>query len=266
MLCWRIDREKQMNGRKLPTMPHPPVALVTGASRGIGRAISMRLAEEGFHVVVNYRQSEKEAKELCAWISEHDYPEALPVRADVSNLDEVKCLFSEMKQHFGSLSVLVNNAGGHKPALFLLSREEDWWGVIDNNLRSVVNCCRLALPFMISQRYGVIINITSVSGIRGVPGETAYSASKAAITGFSKSLLREVSQYGISINCVAPGLIDTDMVRDLGENLIQKRLEGIQKNRLGDPQEVAEMVALLASGKVGYMLGQEIVIDGGVKL
>lgn len=244
----------------------PTIALVTGSSRGIGRAISARLAAEGFHVIINYRNSEDDAKSLCKWIESKGYPEALPVQADVSNLEEVKRLFMEIKMRFGSLSVLVNNAGMTSDNLFMLTKDKNWWSVLESNLKPVVNCCRMALPFMISQHSGQIINITSISGLHGSPGQTAYSASKAAIAGFSRSLAREVSQFGICINCVAPGLFDTDMARSHGEQVIQKHIARSQSKRLGKPEEVAELVTMLATGKVGYLLGQEIIIDGGLSM
>ncbi len=242
------------------------VALVTGGSRGIGRAISLRLAEAGFIVIINYRQNRDTANHLCQIITDKGYPNAIPIQADVSNLVEVKRLFTEIKQKFGTLSVLVNNAGVLGDKLFLLSNDNDWWDTVKVNLGSVTNCCRLALPLMIAERSGIIINITSISGQRGAPGQTAYSASKAAIVGFSKSLAREIGRYNISVNCVSPGLIDTDMLHDLGENIIKERMAGLQIQRLGQPEEVAELVALLASGKIGYMFGQVIAIDGGATM
>jgi len=245
---------------------NPLIALVTGASRGIGRAIAFRLAAEGFHVIINYRKSEDDAKSLCKWIESKGYPEAWPIQADVSNLEEVKRLFFEIKMRFGSLTVLVNNAGMTSDNLFLLTKDENWWSVLESNLKPVINCCRMALPFMISQNSGQIINITSISGLHGSPGQTAYSASKAAIAGFSRSLAREVSRYGICINCVAPGLFDTDMVKSHGEQVIQRHITRSQIKRLGKPEEVAELVTMLASGKVGFLFGQEIIIDGGLSM
>jgi NAD(P)-dependent dehydrogenase (short-subunit alcohol dehydrogenase family) len=246
--------------------PNQNVALVTGGSRGIGRAISLRLAEAGFTVIVNYLNNEVAANQLCQEIVDRRFPPAFPMQADVSQLLEVKRLFTEIKQQFGGLSVLVNNAGIIGDGLFLMTRDQDWWEVFKNNVGSVVNCCRLALPLMIAKRSGTIINLTSISGQRGAAGQTAYSASKAAIVGFSKSLAREVSPYGISINCVSPGLIETEMIHSLKPEVIQQRIANNPVQRLGQPEEVAEVVALLASGRSQYLFGQVISIDGGATM
>ncbi len=242
------------------------IALVTGGSRGIGRAISLRLAEDGFIVLVNYLKSRDAANQLCQVIADRGLPEAVSLQADVSKLSDVKQLFVDIKRRYDRLSVLVNNAGIIGDRLFLFTSDDTWWQILRTNLGGVVNCCRLALPLMIAQQSGIIINLTSISGQRGTPGQTAYSASKAAIVGFSKSLAREVSRSGISINCVSPGLIDTDMLRSLEKDVISERIASIPVQRLGRPEEVAELVATLASGRVGYLFGQEIGIDGGATM
>ncbi len=242
------------------------IVLVTGGSRGIGRATSFRLAEEGYTVIVNFVKSQEDAEAVCLEIARRGLPEAVAIRADVSNLAETKDLFVTIKRRFGCLSVLVNNAGVVGDELFLLSKDERWWSNFHTNFASVVNCCRLALPLMIQQRGGAIVNMSSVSGIHGSPGQTAYSSAKAAIVGFSKSLAKEVAHSRISVNCIAPGLIDTEMIRGLGDEVVRKRVATNPMHRLGTPEEVAEVVALLVSGKVGYLFGQVLVIDGGASM
>jgi 3-oxoacyl-[acyl-carrier protein] reductase len=239
------------------------VALVTGASRGLGRAIASRLAEDGFTVVVNYLHSEEEAKGLCEQINACESPQAWPVQADVSQLDSARAMFAAIHKKFGRLDVLVNNAGIKSDRLLLLANDQEWWKVVQTNLGSVVNCSRLALPRMLAHRRGIIINITSISGIRGVAGQTSYSASKAAIVGFSKALSREVASRGVAINCVAPGLIDTDLIQDMSVGIVEQYVAMNPMNRLGKVNEVAALVALLASGQATYMTGQVIGIDGG---
>ncbi len=215
---------------------------------------------------MNYLKSRDAANQLCQVIADRGLPEAVSLQADVSKLSDVKQLFVDIKRRYDRLSVLVNNAGIIGDRLFLFTSDDTWWQILRTNLGGVVNCCRLALPLMIAQQSGIIINLTSISGQRGTPGQTAYSASKAAIVGFSKSLAREVSRSGISINCVSPGLIDTDMLRSLEKDVISERIASIPVQRLGRPEEVAELVATLASGRVGYLFGQEIGIDGGATM
>ena len=239
------------------------MALVTGASRGLGKAIASRLAEDGFTVVVNYLSSETSAKELCEQIDARGLSKAWPIRADVANLESARAMFSAIYESFGSIDVLINNAGIKSDRLLLLATDQEWWRVVHTNLGSVVNCSRLALPKMLSQRSGIIINMTSISGMRGVAGQTSYSASKAAIVGFSKALAREVASRGIVVNCIAPGLIETDLIQDMPAGIVEGYVAANPMKRLGRADEVAALVTLLASGEARYMTGQVIGIDGG---
>jgi NAD(P)-dependent dehydrogenase (short-subunit alcohol dehydrogenase family) len=241
------------------------VALVTGGSRGIGRATCLRLAEEGFAVAINYRTDERAAAEVGEVIERSGRP-AVTIRADVGNPNEVAAMFRRLDEQFGRIDVLVNNAGIRNDRLFLMAAPEAWWQVVQTNLGSVVNCCRAALARMISQGRGTIINVTSISGQRGTPGQTAYSASKAAIVGFSKALAREVGRYGITINCVSPGLIDTEMVSNMKPDVVRRHVESLPVSRTGRPEEVAEVIGFLAVRGPGYLFGQVITIDGGATM
>jgi 3-oxoacyl-[acyl-carrier protein] reductase len=240
------------------------VALVTGASRGLGRAIASRLADDGFTVIVNYLNSEASAKELCEQIDARGPSRAWPIRADVADLESARTMFSTIYESFGRLDVLINNAGIKFDRLLLLTPDQEWWRVVNTNLGAVVNCSRLALPKMLAQRSGIIINMASISGMRGVAGQTSYSASKAAIIGFSKALAREVASRGIVVNCIAPGLIETDLIRDMPTGIVDGYVAANPMKRLGRANEVAALVALLASGEARYMTGQVIGIDGGM--
>jgi 3-oxoacyl-[acyl-carrier protein] reductase len=242
------------------------VALVTGGSRGIGKAISLRLARDGFVVVVNYLKNEAAASSVREMILREGCPEAMLLQADVTKVDDAKQLLRIIEKKYGGLSVLVNNAGAVGGRLFLLSKNDDWWSEFHMNIAGTVNCTRFAAPIMIAQHSGVMINLTSISGLHGAPGQTAYSASKAAIIGFSKAIARELARYGISVNCVAPGFIDTDMIRSLPQELIQKRTEILPLGRIGTPDEVAELVSFLAGGRAQYIFGQVLAIDGGATM
>ena len=242
------------------------VALVTGGTRGIGKAITLRLAQSGYDVIFTYRDSEKAAQELYQEITAQ-YPEQTPlaVQCDMSEHVAVNALFKQMKSQYGRIDVVVNNAGirGHvKP--FMFTSDEDWWAVLKNNVSGVMNTCRLAIPVMINQKRGTIINITSLVSQSGNPGQSAYAASKAAIVNFSKSLTKEVGRFGININCVSPGLITTDMTRDVNEHYYAQRLEKSPYKRAGTTDEVANLVTYLASDASSYIIGQEITIDGGI--
>ena len=241
------------------------VALVTGASRGIGRAIALKLAEDGFAIVVNYASSSEEAEAVVAQI-EAGGGRALAVPADVSDPDAVAAMFETVTAELGPVSVLVNNAGVTDDGLLLRMNADQWDDVISTNLRSVFLCTKAALRGMLRARSGRIINISSVSGISGNPGQSNYAASKAGIIGFTKSVAKEVGSRGITVNAIAPGFIQTDMTEALGDDVTDAASEQIALGRLGLPEEVASVVGYLAGNGASYITGQTIVVDGGLAL
>lgn len=240
------------------------VAVVTGASRGIGRAIAETLAAHGASVVVNYHSSAAAAEEVVASITGAG-GKATAIRADVSSFDEADALFKQALETYGQIDILVNNAGTTRDTLLLSMKEDQWDDVIDTNLKSVFNCCKaVTRPMVRRKQGGRIINISSVSGIVGQPGQTNYAASKAGIIGFSKSLAKELGSRQVTVNVVAPGFVLTDLTADLSEDLVQQTLEFIPLGRWGELQEVADLVTFLASDKAGYITGEVIRVDGGI--
>lgn len=239
------------------------VALVTGGGRGLGGAIAMELAASGFDIALNYHRSEQNAVELSQRIAERHGSRVSLHQADIRDYSEVKRMVGAETSNGGSIDVLVNNAGIRRDQLFAFQDTESFWEVMFANLGGTINCCRAVLPAMLQRRNGIIVNISSISGRRGVAGQTAYGASKAAIEGFTRSLSKEVGPHGISVVAVAPGLLETDMARDLPERVIQSYISGSPARRLGRADEVAKMVACLALGMAGLSQGQTIVLDGG---
>lgn len=241
------------------------VALVTGGSRGIGKSIIWHLAQAGFDIIFTYKSNEELAESIRKEVEDNSSVKALAVKCDMSDEQAVTALFKQIKSFNRRLDVVVNNAGilgESKP--FLFTSNDEWWKVVHTNVSSVINTCRKAVPIMVSQKKGVIINITSVSGQKGNPGQSAYSASKAAIVSFSKALTKEVGRSGITINCVSPGLIETDMTKDISPEYFSKRIAASPLARMGKTEEVANLVTYLASDAPSYMLGQEFTIDGGI--
>lgn len=237
------------------------VAIVTGASRGIGRAIALQLAEIGAKVVVNYASSSGAADELVAQI-EGIGGEAISVQADVSKADEMDALFTTVMAKWSKVDILVNNAGITRDTLLLRMKPEDWQAVIDTNLTGVFLATRLASKIMLKQKSGRIINIASVAGQMGNPGQANYSAAKAGVIGFTKTVAKELASRGITVNAVAPGFIATDMTNDLKAEGI---LQYIPLGRYGQPEEVAGMVRFLASDSAAaYITGQTFNVDGGM--
>lgn len=237
------------------------VAIVTGASRGIGRAISLQLAQVGAKVIVNYASSSGAADELVAQIASSG-GEALAIRADVSKADQIDALFGTTIDKWGRVDILVNNAGIARDTLLLRMKPEDWQAVIDTNLTGVFLCTRVASKIMLKQKSGRIINIASVAGQIGNPGQANYSAAKAGVIGFTKAVAKELASRGITVNAVAPGFIATDMTTDLKSEGI---LQFIPLGRYGQPEEIAGMVRFLAADPAAaYITGQTFNVDGGM--
>ncbi|MBQ7044612.1 MAG: 3-oxoacyl-ACP reductase FabG [Clostridia bacterium] len=236
--------------------------IITGSARGIGAATAALFADMGYNVVINYNTSEAEARSLCEKITANG-GKAIAVQADVSGISEAKHLFNEAKKAFGTVDVLVNNAGIAQQKLFTDITEADYDRMFDCNVKSVFNCCQCALPDMIHNKYGRIINVSSMWGVVGASCEVHYSASKAAVIGMTKALAREVAPSGITVNCIAPGVIDTPMNKGFDEETIAALKEETPVGRLGTPEDIARAIAFLADKKSGFITGQTLGIDGG---
>ena len=237
------------------------VAIVTGASRGIGRATAIALAASGVKVVVNYAQSSRAAEEVVTEI-EKNGGNAIALKADVSKTEEVDSLIEQTLKTFGRIDILVNNAGITRDTLLLRMKLEDWQAVIDLNLTGVFLCTKAVSKVMLKQKSGRVINITSVAGLMGNPGQANYSAAKAGVIGFSKTVAKELAVRGITVNAIAPGFIATDITNDLKADEI---LKYIPLARYGQPEEVAGMIRFLATDPAAaYITGQVFNVDGGM--
>ncbi|HHP5398329.1 TPA: 3-oxoacyl-[acyl-carrier-protein] reductase [Staphylococcus aureus] len=238
-------------------------ALVTGASRGIGRSIALQLAEEGFNVAVNYAGSKEKAEAVVEEIKAKGV-DSFAIQANVADADEVKAMIKEVVSQFGSLDVLVNNAGITRDNLLMRMKEQEWDDVIDTNLKGVFNCIQKATPQMLRQCSGAIINLSSVVGAVGNPGQANYVATKAGVIGLTKSAARELASRGITVNAVAPGFIVSDMTDALSDELKEQMLTQIPLARFGQDIDIANTVAFLASDKAKYITGQTIHVNGGM--
>ena len=238
-------------------------ALVTGASRGIGRSIALQLAEEGFNVAVNYAGSKEKAEAVVEEIKAKGV-DSFAIQANVADADEVKAMIKEVVSQFGSLDVLVNNAGITRDNLLMRMKEQEWDDVIDTNLKGVFNCIQKATPQMLRQRSGAIINLSSVVGAVGNPGQANYVATKAGVIGLTKSAARELASRGITVNAVAPGFIVSDMTDALSDELKEQMLTQIPLARFGQDTDIANTVAFLASDKAKYITGQTLSVNGGM--
>lgn len=239
------------------------VALITGASRGIGRAIAIELARLGAKVAVNYVSSAEAANEVVKLIEDRG-GSAIAIAGDVSEVESVDGIIEIITQKWGTLDILVNNAGINKDGLLIRMKEEDWDRVMDINLKGVFNCTKRASRLMMKKRRGKIINISSVTGISGNVGQANYAAAKAGVIGFSKSVARELAPRNIQVNVVAPGFIHTDMTSVLSDEVKKDILSRIPLGRYGDPEDIAHLVAFLASDYSSYITGQVINVDGGM--
>jgi 3-oxoacyl-[acyl-carrier protein] reductase len=241
------------------------VAVITGASRGIGRAIARELAMRGAAVVINYNKSPEAAEQLAAEIKAAGGRAAV-FQANVAEFDQAQALIRFAIDTYGDLHILVNNAGITKDTLIMMMSEDDWDAVIDTNLKSTFNCSKPAIKHMMRKRNGRIINISSVSGQMGNGGQTNYSASKAGQIGFTKALAREVAARNVTVNAVAPGFVDTEILNAMTPEMLEMALKYIPLGRKGQPEEIAYAVAFLASDQAAYITGQVLGVDGGMAM
>lgn len=239
------------------------VAFITGGTRGIGRQIAITLAQNGYDIVINYRTENEDLKQTIAEIEKSNV-EYLAVKGDVSDFESTETMTKEIIEKFGKIDVLVNNAGITKDMLLMRMKQEDFQNVIDVNLVGTFNVTKNVIPYMMKQRSGRIINLSSVVGISGNAGQTNYSASKAGIIGFTKSLAKEVGSRNILVNAVAPGFIETSMTEVLKDSVKEEISKNIPLKRMGTVEDVANVVKFLASEDSSYITGQVINIDGGM--
>jgi 3-oxoacyl-[acyl-carrier protein] reductase len=241
------------------------VAIVTGGTRGIGRATVYRLAEEGVHLAISYRSDDDAAEETAEKLRS-DSVECELFKGDVAAPEAVEALFRGVSEVFGRVDILVNNAGITRDNLLMRMKEEEFDEVLRTNLKGTYLCTRAALRPMVRARWGRIVNVSSVVGLVGNAGQANYAASKAGIIGFTKSVAREVAQRGITVNAVAPGYVETELTGSLPENVKEQIRSQVPAGRFGEPQEVAEVVAFLAAEEAGYVTGQTIAVDGGMTM
>jgi 3-oxoacyl-[acyl-carrier protein] reductase len=240
-------------------------AVITGASRGIGKCIATKFAKEGANVVINYRNNEEEALKVKQELEDLG-SQVLVVKADVSELEQAENLIKEAKKEFGRVDILVNNAGITKDNLIIRMKEEDFDSVIKTNLKGAFNCLKAVTPIMLKQKYGKIVNMASVVGVVGNPGQVNYCASKAGLIGMTKSLAKEVGSRNITVNAIAPGFIDTDMTKILSDDQKKKILSQIPLNKFGNVEDIANVALFLGSENSNYITGQVIHVDGGMAM
>ncbi len=239
------------------------VALVTGASRGIGRAIALELGSKGAKVAVNYAGSKEKALEVVREIEEMGST-AIAIQADVTSQEAIDEMFKIIEEKLGTVNILVNNAGINKDSLLMRMKEEDWDQVLNTNLKGVFLCTKKVIRSMMKERKGKIINISSVVGISGNIGQSNYAAAKAGVIGFTKTMALELAARGIQVNAIAPGFIATDMTEKIPEGIKEEIIKKIPLQRLGKPEDIAGVVSFLASPQGDYITGQVICVDGGL--
>ena len=244
---------------------HNKVALITGGSRGIGRAVSLRLASDGVKLAINYKSDRKSA-DLVVDLAKEMGVEALSVQADVSDSSQVDVMVDQVVSEFGNVDILVNNAGIIHDSLLMRMSEDVWDEVLNTNLKGSYNCTKAVLRYMVRQRWGRVINVVSVVGIEGNPGQSNYAASKAGVIAFSRSIAKEVASRNITVNSVAPGYISTEIVADLNPEFKELILSRIPQNKFGTVEDVSNMVGYLASEEANYITGEVIRVDGGIEL
>ena len=244
---------------------HGKTALVTGASRGIGRAVAIRLASDGANVAINFAGNLEKAQEVKA-IIEANGGNAMLVQCDVSDFNAVEQMIKQITDNWKSIDILVNNAGITRDALLLRMKPDDFDAVINTNLKGVFNCTKLVSKLMLKQRRGRIVNMSSVVALEGNAGQTNYAAAKAGIIGFTKSAARELAPRGITVNAVAPGFIETDMTNAIPDEIKQSTADKIPVGRLGRTEDIANAVAFLVSDQADYITGQVLAVDGGLAM
>lgn len=249
-----MEEAKSFSGR---------TALVTGGGRGIGRAVCIRLAKEGADIIINYAGRDDAAKETAALCEAYGVKTKL-IKADVSDRAACEEMFKEAKEWNGRIDILVNNAGITKDQILLRMKEEDFARVIEVNLMGSFHCMQLAGKIMLKQKFGRIINMSSVVGLRGNPGQMNYAASKAGVIGMTKTMAKELAAKNITVNAIAPGFIETDILNDMTDKAKEDMTAPIPAKRLGQPEEVAEAVAFFANPDNAYITGQVLCVDGGM--
>ncbi len=240
-------------------------ALVTGGSRGIGRAIALALANQGANVIINYSSNEENAAKVVEEIKGFNV-KVLAIKANISSNEEIKEMFKKIDEAFDRIDILVNNAGITKDNLFMRMKEEDWDKVMDVNLKGTFLCTKAVIRKMMKQKQGRIINLASVVGVVGNPGQANYCASKAGVIGFTKSIAKEIAGKNITVNAIAPGFIETDMTKVLSESVKESMLEVIPMKKYGKPEDIANLVVFLSSDNSSYITGQVIHVDGGMAM
>jgi 3-oxoacyl-[acyl-carrier protein] reductase len=239
------------------------VAVVTGGGRGIGRAIAQRLGAEGAKVAVTYRSNDQAARETARLVRKAG-GECEIFKGDVSEAGDVKRVFDGVAEAFGAVEVLINNAGTTRDNIMLRMKEEEFDEVLDTNLKGAYNCTRAVLRGMVRNRWGRIVNVSSVVGLAGNAGQANYAASKAGLLGFTKSVAREVAERGITVNAVAPGYVETELTGTLSDSVKEQILGQVPTGRFGEPEEIAEVIVFFTGEGAGYVTGQTIAVDGGM--